>query len=62
MDDKEKSLIYGSGLFFFKSTIPDNKKLEIIKWFDSLPEEHKEFIDTLISEAVEENEFFNTGY
>jgi len=55
---EEQELINGSGLFFFNSRLDDTIKLEILKWYKSLPGEHKKYVDILRTEASDEAEFF----
>jgi len=54
-------LINGSGLFFFKSRLDNKKKLEITKWYKNLSDEHREFVDIIRSEAIDETDFFSGG-
>jgi len=56
---EDKFLINGSGLFFFKSRLDDKKKLEIAKWYKNLSDEHREFVDIIRSEAIDETDFFS---
>ncbi|MCK9319402.1 hypothetical protein [Methanoculleus sp.] len=58
---EDKFLINGSGLFFFKSRLDDKKKLEIAKWYKNLSDEHREFVDIIRSEAIDETDFFSQG-
>ncbi|MFA5585551.1 MAG: hypothetical protein WDA02_03280 [Saccharofermentanales bacterium] len=58
---EDKFLINGSGLFFFKSRLDDKKKLEISKWYKNLSDEHREFVDIIRSEAIDETDFFSQG-
>ena len=39
----------------------DRKKLEIAKWYKNLSDEHKEFVDIIRSEAIEETDYFSSG-
>ena len=58
---EDEFLINGSGFFFFRSRLDDRKKLEIAKWYKNLSDEHKEFVDIIRSEAIEETDFFSSG-
>ena len=58
---EDKFLIDGSGLFFFKSRLDDKKKLEIANWYKNLSDEHREFVDIIRSEAIDETDFFSQG-
>lgn len=58
---EDKFLINGSDLFFFKSRLDDEKKLEIAKWYKNLSDEHREFVDIIRSEAIDETDFFSQG-
>lgn len=51
--------INGSGLFFFKSNLSDEKKLSILNWYQSLPECYKEYVDILRKESSDEEQFFH---
>lgn len=53
--------INGSGLFFFKSDISDNKKLAIVDWYNSLAPREKDYVDLLRTESSTEEHFFNQG-
>lgn len=56
---EDKLLIDGSGLFFFKSRLPDDEKLEIVNWYKSLPPAHREFVDIIRGEAIDEAALFS---
>lgn len=58
---EDEFLINGSGLFFFRSRLDDRKKLEIAKWYKNLSDEHREFVDIIRSEAIDETDFFSSG-
>ena len=58
---EDEFLINGSGLFFFKSRLDDRKKLETVKWYKNLSDEHREFVDIIRSEAIDETDFFSSG-
>ena len=47
-------LVNGSGLFFWKSHLPKEKQLEIVKWYKALPEKDREIVDILRSESSDE--------
>jgi hypothetical protein len=49
-------LINGSGLFFWNSTLSKEKKLEIIKWYNHLNLNEREYVDILRNEAKDEAE------
>lgn len=52
--------INGSGLFFFKSSLSIDKKIEILDWVDSLTEKQRDFIDTLRSETYHDCAYFTS--
>ena len=54
MDMSNIEKINGSGLFFWKSNIKDEKKIEIIKWYDNLSDIEKKYIDILMNESYED--------
>lgn len=56
---EDEFLINGSGLFFFSSSIDEKKKLKIVKWYQSLSDEQRGFVDTIRSEAIDEADFFS---
>ena len=58
---EDEFLINGSGLFFFKSRLDNKKKLEIVNWYKNLSDEHREFVDIIRSEAIDETDFFSQG-
>ena len=58
---EDEFLINSCGFFFFRSRLDDRKKLEIAKWYKNLSDEHKEFVDIIRSEAIEETDYFSSG-
>lgn len=56
MDEQQ---INGSGLFFFRSSLPTNRKIEILNWYNTLSQEQKDFVMDLRIEAMNESEFFS---
>lgn len=59
LSKKEKKLINGSGLFFFKTDVDEITQLEIVKWYKNLSENDRYYVDTLINEAKSEADFFS---
>ena len=59
---EEKMYINGSGLFFFKSKLTEEKQLEILKWYRALPKWQQEYVDTLIQEGKDDADFFSNDY
>ena len=51
MTQDEKIAVNGSGLFYWNSDLKDAKKLEILKWYNSLKPFEKQYIDMLRDEA-----------
>jgi len=47
-------LINSSGLFFWNSNIDNKKKVEIIKWYNSLSDIEKKYVDILRNESYED--------
>lgn len=47
----------GSGLFFFRSDVPEDKQLAIVRWYNQLQHNEKEYVDILIREAKDDAEF-----
>jgi len=54
----DNEIINNSGLFFFKTQLDDNIKLEIANWYNNLSENEKKFIDIIINEASDEIDYF----
>jgi len=54
MTTEEKHLINGSGLFHFRTRLPEEQQLEIVKWYLELPVDYRDKIQTLISEAIDD--------
>lgn len=61
MKTEDLKRINGSGLFFFKSDLEDEEKLEILNWHSKLPENEKRYVRLLRSEVSQEAEFFAQG-
>jgi len=57
----EDDSINVSGLFFFDSHINNKLKIEIAKWYKSLGQTEREYVDILIREARDEEQFFSQG-
>jgi len=56
---KDKFLINGSGLFFFKSKLDELTQLKIVKWYNNLSDEDRKYVDLLRSEASDNADFFS---
>lgn len=54
-----KSDLGGSGLFFFNTTLEEEKQLEILNWYNSLSPLQMSYVDVLIREAKDEADFFS---
>ncbi len=52
-----KERINGSGLFFFRSDVPDTLKLKILDWVDSLHPWEKTLLEILIQEGKDNTMF-----
>lgn len=50
MSKEDEILINGSGLFYFDSGLSDETKLKIVKWYNELPKEQREYVDILREE------------
>lgn len=57
----EELLINGSGLFFFNSKVDNKLKLEIINWYKTLGTVEQNYVNILIQEAKDEEQFFSQG-
>jgi len=57
MSDQER--INESGLFFFKSDLTEDRKIEILNFYHWLSKEQKDMVNDLIREGKDEVEFFN---
>jgi hypothetical protein len=57
MDDNY--LVNGCGLFFFNSKLKKNDKLNILNWYNGLSKEHKNYVDILRNEAIDDSEFYS---
>ena len=55
----QKLEIDGSGLFFFKTYLKEERQLEILKWYQSLTDKERGYIDDLRDELKDETNFFN---
>jgi len=50
----EKDLVNGSGLFHWNSSVKDEEKLEIVKWYKSLDDKFKKYINILRDESYDD--------
>ena len=60
-ENNNHELINGSGLFFFKSDLDESTKLKIVEWYNKLPENERNYVDLLRSEASDEQYFNSNG-
>ncbi len=57
---KEQRLeLNGSGLFFFKTRISEERQLEILHWYRSLTDKERMYIDDMRDETRYDAEFFS---
>ena len=59
MNIEERELVDGCGLFFFDSSLPDDLKIKIAKWYKGLSKEEQTFIDIVRIEGKTEEEYFS---
>ena len=58
---EDRFLIDGSGLFFFNTSLDDETKLKITKWYKNLSDDDRKYVDILRNEASDESEYFSQG-
>ena len=56
---EDRFLIDGSGLFFFNTSLDDETKLKITKWYKNLSDDDRKYVDILRNEASDESEYFS---
>ena len=56
---EDRFLNDGSGLFFFNTSLDDETKLKITKWYKNLSDVDREYVDILRNEASDESEYFS---
>jgi hypothetical protein len=49
---EDQNLINGSGLFHWNSSIKDDVKLKMVKWYNNLSSEERQYVDDLRNEAA----------
>lgn len=54
LNHEDLLLINGSGLFWWGSRRSDAEKLEIVRWYQGLPDQDRRFVDVLRNESSDE--------
>lgn len=49
--------VNGSSLFFWGSNLSESEKIEILDWYESLPEKEREFVMTIRHEGYCDGDF-----
>jgi len=51
LKEEEQFLIDGSGLFHWNSSLSEETQLEVVKWYNSLDDQQKKYVDILRDES-----------